>query len=121
MKPLHPPLTEFTLTAIDRYLQQQVPLQVEQHLQQTLPGWVKQCLSQSALGSETPWPPECSRWLDERLEQYWTTSLEPRIREVASTALDQLLEPLLTQVIKILTPQLDTLVRDVLTQAGTRT
>jgi len=119
MTPLHPPITQFTLEAVDRYLQEQVPLQVERHLQQVLPGWVKSCSSPSVPGSATPWPPEYSRQLDAQWAQHWTTSLEPRIQEVVSAALDQLLEPLLLQLTEALTPTLETLVRSVLARSAT--
>ena len=118
MKPLHTPITEFSLLAIDGYLREQIPLLVEQRLQRIFPGWVEPCTDHLAPGSRTDWSPAYSKWLDERLKQHWTTSLEPKIQEAVLAAMDQLSDALLVQLTEALTPQLKTLVRAVLAQAS---
>ena len=119
MTPLHPPITEFTLKVIDRYLQEQVPVLVEQQLQRVVPGWAEPCSSHSVPGSGTVWLPEYSRWLDERLAQHWTRSLEPKIQEAVLATLDQILEPLLVQLTEALTPKIEMLIKSALTQVVT--
>ena len=111
MKPLHTPITEFSLLAIDGYLREQIPLLVEQRLQQSFPGWIEPCTDHSAPGSKAASSPAYSKWLNERLEQHWTTSVEPMIQQSVQAVVDQLHDALLARLTEALTPGLKMLVK----------
>lgn len=98
------PISEFTVNAVNRHLQEAVPLLVEQFLMQESPG------------RDQRLPGWFLKLFDERLERYCKRFVDQQLGRTLSDGLDQLVQPMVTQLVQQLTPQLEDLVRQVMTE-----
>lgn len=97
-------ITEFTVAAVDRYLQTQVPALVEQFLTLDVNG--------PDQGLPTWWQSQ----FDERLARHCERFVEQQLGQTVSTGLTRLVEPMVLQLVELLLPQLKELVQDVVAE-----